>query len=113
MNFQDSTTPVQLLVKILQVLDKAVKAQAHNADWNYWSAIGKLNYLEKSTRPDLAFATHNAARFSTDPREPDTEAVGKNCRYLVGTRDKGPIFDLSDNPELEVSLSSDYLQLKY
>ena len=102
MNFQENTSSVPFPAKISQVLDKAVDEPSHAADWNYRSIIGKLNYLEKSTRPDLAFATHNAARFSSDPRQSHTAAVTKICRYLVGTRDKGLIFEPSQDPELEV-----------
>ena len=102
MNFQDNTSPTPFPAKVSEVLDKEVDAPPHKADWNYRSIIGKLNYLEKSTRPDLAFATHNAARFSSDPREPHTKAVSKICRYLIGTRDKGLIFTPSKQPEIEV-----------
>ncbi len=33
-------------------------------DWNYRTAIGMLTYLSTSTRPDIAFAVHQCARFS-------------------------------------------------
>ncbi len=35
--------------------------------WNYRSLIGMLNYLASSTRPDIAFAVHQCARFTTAP----------------------------------------------
>jgi hypothetical protein len=31
--------------------------------WDYCSVIGKMNYLEKSTRGDLAFSVHQCAQF--------------------------------------------------
>eukprot|EP00978_Attheya_sp_CCMP212_P037949 scaffold183254_cov63-Attheya_sp.AAC.3 len=34
--------------------------------YNYRSIVGKLNFLEKSTRPDISYATHMVARFSED-----------------------------------------------
>ena len=103
MNFQENTSAAPFPAKISKVLDKSVDAPPpHNADWSYHSIIGKLNYLEKSTRPDLAFATHNAARFLSDPRETRTAAASKICRYLVGTCDKGLIFKPKAEPELEV-----------
>ncbi len=31
-------------------------------DFNYRSAVGKLNYLAQTTRPDIMYATHQVAR---------------------------------------------------
>ena len=89
MNFQQNTSSVPCPARIGEVLTKHTDSNEHKADWHYRSIIGKLNFLEKSTRPDLAFAVHNAARFSIDPREPHSDAVKRICRYLVGSRDKG------------------------
>ena len=50
-----------------------------------------MNYLEKCTRPDIAFAAHQCARFSADPRKPHADAVKWLGRYLRATRDKGLI----------------------
>ena len=61
-----------------------------------------LNFLEKSTRPDLAFATHQAARFSADPRLPHTAALQHICRYLCGTHDKGLILKPDVSKRFEV-----------
>ena len=51
----------------------------------------KLNFVEKSSRPDIASPVHQCARFSADPREPHTDAVRIICRYLAGTKDRGII----------------------
>jgi hypothetical protein len=37
--------------------------------FHYRRVIGKLNFLEKSTRPDIAYAVHQCARFSESPRD--------------------------------------------
>jgi len=47
----------------------------HQASWEYRSVIRKLNFLEKSTRPDISYAVHQCAHFSIDPRLSHTEAV--------------------------------------
>lgn len=57
--------------------------------FHYRGVIGKLNFLEKSTRPDLAYAVHQCARFSESPRESHAKAVKVIGRYLVGTRNLG------------------------
>jgi ATP-binding cassette subfamily B (MDR/TAP) protein 1 len=59
--------------------------------FNYRRVIGKLNYLEKSTRPDIAYAVHQCARFVSDPRVEHGNAVKWLGRYLYGTKDKGII----------------------
>jgi len=38
------------------------------ATFHYRRIISKLNYLEKSTRPDISYAMHQCARFSASPR---------------------------------------------
>jgi hypothetical protein len=53
--------------------------------------VGKLNHVEKCTRPDIAFATHQCARFQIDPREQHGKAVKWLGRYLGGNCDKGII----------------------
>jgi histone deacetylase 1/2 len=59
--------------------------------WKYRSVIGKLNFLEKSTRPDIAYAVHQCARFTANPKMSHTEAVKNIVRYLKGTSDMGII----------------------
>ena len=39
-----------------------------NLDFNYRSAVGKLNYLAQTTRSDNMYATHQIAKYSLDPR---------------------------------------------
>ena len=48
----------------------------YNKSFHYYqSVIGKLNYLEKATRPDISFATHQCARFAAAPKKSHTRAV--------------------------------------
>ena len=51
-----------------------------------------LNYLEKTTRPEIAFAVHQCARFCENPKLSHERAVHRIVRYLVGTRNKGLFF---------------------
>jgi histone deacetylase 1/2 len=57
--------------------------------FHYRSIIGKLNYLEKCTRPDISYAVHQCARFSSCPKESHAEAIKYICRYLAATKNKG------------------------
>jgi len=58
-------------------------------DFNYRSAVGKLNYLAQTTRPDIMYATHQIAKYSSDPRQSHGEAILYLVRYLKKTRDLG------------------------
>jgi hypothetical protein len=62
-----------------------------NETFHYRSVIGKLNYLEKSTRPELAYAVHQCARFCAEPRRSHAEAVKRIGRYLLTTKEQGII----------------------
>jgi hypothetical protein len=65
--------------------------------FDYRSVIGKLNYLEKCTRPDIACAVHQCARFCASPKTSHGEAVKHICRYLLQTKDKGIIMKPQGN----------------
>lgn len=58
-------------------------------DFNYRSVVGKLNYLAQTTRADICYATHQIAKYSSDPRVPHGEAILYLVRYLKKTRDMG------------------------
>lgn len=75
-----------------KILHAHPESPIFNEHWHYRMIIGKLNYLEKSTRPDIAYAVHQCARFSSDPRTEHAKAVKAIARYLAATKDKGIIF---------------------
>jgi hypothetical protein len=58
--------------------------------------VGNLNYLEKSTRPDIAYTVHQCARFSENPKVEHSTAIKMIGRYLMATADKGIIFSPLD-----------------
>jgi hypothetical protein len=43
--------------------------------FHYGHIIGQLNFLEKLTRPDIAYATHQVARFCQDLKATHAEAI--------------------------------------
>jgi hypothetical protein len=57
--------------------------------WSYRTVIGMLMFLSANTRPDIAFAVHQAARFSHLPRNSHSLAVKRILRYLKQTNDQG------------------------
>ncbi len=61
-------------------------------NFNYRSLIGKLNYLAQTTQPDIMYATHQLAKYSSNPWEPHGEAALYLVCYLKKTRDIGTRF---------------------
>jgi hypothetical protein len=78
-----------------------------NHSFNYRSVIGMLGYLE-TTRSDISYATHQCARFSSDPKSEHEKAVRWIGRYLKGTRDKGMTFTPDESKGLEVHVDADF-----
>ena len=68
--------------------------------------IGKLNYLEKATRPDISFATHQCARFAAAPKKSHTHAVHWLGHYLLHSKKKGMRFRTDITCGLEVSVDA-------
>ena len=71
------------------LLHKDVDGPEMTPDFHYRSVIGKLNFLEKSTRPDISISVHQCACFSENPKRSHAEVVKHIGRYLLSSRDKG------------------------
>jgi hypothetical protein len=67
-----------------------------------------LNFLEKSTRPDISCATHQCARFAANPKKEHGKAVEWLYRYLAATHDKGIILKPTEQ-SFDVYVDADYL----
>ena len=103
-NVKEKQTPAM----ISKNLTRHPESASFDGHFNYRSIIGKLNFLASSTRPDIAHATHSAARFQSDPKQEHGKAVEWLCRYLAGTRDKGMIFDPSADHSFDVYCDADF-----
>jgi hypothetical protein len=77
-------------------------------DFNYRSAVGKLNYLAQTTRPDIMYATHQIAKYSSDPRQSHGEAILYLVRYLKKTRDLGLKFKPDPKKGFECYCDADF-----
>ena len=77
-------------------------------EFHYRSVIGNLNFLEKSTRPDILVSVHQCARFSEQPKRSHAEAVKRIGRYLLATRDKGLIIHLNTRTYFECWVDADF-----
>lgn len=63
----------------------------------YRSAVGSLIYLVTGTRPDIAVATSNVAKYCENPGPQHWTAVKRIFRYLQGTSDWGLLFNPKDD----------------
>lgn len=70
-----------------------------------------LWYLTGHSRPDLAFAVSQAARFTHSPRRFHEEALERIGQYLKATRTQGLILRPTDSLDMDVYVDSDYCGL--
>jgi hypothetical protein len=98
------STPAAQSIK----LNRDLTGQPATDDWHYRSVVGKLNFLEKSTRADISYAVHQCARFSADPKESHATALKRIGRYLAGTKDKGLILNPKDH-SFECFVDADFV----
>ena len=54
-------------VPAIEVLQADLDEPAFCKEWNYRLVIGKSNFLALNTRPDIAFAVHQCARWCSNP----------------------------------------------
>ena len=72
-----------------KVLQKDLGGPRRRLSGDYRSVVGMLNFLCRSTRPDLSFAVSQAARFMANPRKCHEDAIMRICEYLYYTKSKG------------------------
>ena len=72
------TVPAKVNEHLHAHLDKS----PFSLTFNYRSMIDKLNYLAQTTRPDIMYATHQLAKYSSNPHKPHGDAALYLVRYL-------------------------------
>jgi hypothetical protein len=70
-----------------------------------------LLYVAGNTRPDIAFAVNQCARFTHSPRASHGKAVIKIIRYLKGTRLRGIIYRSNKELALDCFVDADFCGL--
>ena len=79
--------------------------------WSYRSVVGMLLYLSTNTRPDIAYAVSQVARFSNNPKQSHAVAVKVIVRYLVGTRLKGTVVTATGELDIKLYVDADFAGL--
>mmetsp|Transcript_22323 Transcript_22323/g.48518 ORF Transcript_22323/g.48518 Transcript_22323/m.48518 type:complete len:523 (+) Transcript_22323:114-1682(+) len=91
-----------------KLLKRHTTSKKHDESFKYRSIIGQLGYLEKGSRPDIAYTTHQCARFSADPKVEHASALRWLAKYLKGTKDKGFVMRPDQSKGLEVFVDADF-----
>ena len=107
LGFNDRTKVKKTPAVASKILHRDEEGKEMQTEWEYRRVIGQLNFLEKSTRPDIAYAVHQCARFSSNPKESHKKAVLRIGRYLMDTRSQGIIFEPTNNA-LELWCDADF-----
>jgi hypothetical protein len=81
-----------VLAKVSLQLHTFKENPTFHLNFKYRSAVGKLNYLAQTTRPDIMYAMHQIAKYSSDPRHSHGEAILYLGCYLKKTCDLGLMF---------------------
>ena len=90
LGFTNTTKPNATPASPSAILQQDLNGPDFQEHWSYCSVLGKLNFLEESTRPDIAYAVHQCAHFSVNPKATHAAVAVQNivC-YLIGTPTKG------------------------
>ena len=92
-------------------LPRDLSGQPASGTINYASVVGMLLYLCGHSRPDIAFAVHQCARYTFEPKRSHEAALKRIGRYLKGTLDKGLILDPTDDLSVDCYPDADFAGL--
>ena len=70
-----------------------------------------LLYLSTNTRPDIAFAVSQVARFLANPKQSHATAIKTLVRYLKGSKHVGTVFTPSEELDIECYVDADFAGL--
>ena len=90
------------------VLNKDLNGKPRKLKWKYRTAVGMISYLQGNTRPDISMACHQTARFCIDPKLSHEQAIMRIGRYLLGTKDRGIIYEPDPKKGLECYVDADF-----
>jgi hypothetical protein len=74
----------------------------------YLIAVGALNYLAITTRPDISYTVGVLARFNTNPGPAHWKAVKHLFRYLKGTMDLKLTYSPTSSNDFETFVDADH-----
>ena len=90
--------PSVVLTKAMSPTTDAEKQEMKNCP--YLAVLGSVMYLMVCTRPDIAFAVHDLAKFGQNPGKAHWNAMRHLLRYLRGTTTLGLVLGGNEKPQL-------------
>ena len=105
LSLDDEFTTTRSEPAAVQTLGKDENGPARREHWSYSSVVGMMLYLASNSRPDIAFAVNQCARFSHCPKLVHEKALERIARYLKGTKTQDLI--LKPNQDLRLDLYAD------
>jgi hypothetical protein len=82
--------------------------EACDETFNYRSVVGMMQYLSDHTRPEIAFAVSQCARFSSNPNQTHDTGLKRIGRYLLQTRDRGLLLNSMDSFKIGCFVNTDF-----
>jgi hypothetical protein len=96
------------LVGLVGLFDCISEPALFDLNFNNRSVIGKLNFLAQTACLNIIYATHQIAKYPSDPRTSHGEAVLYLICYLKKTRDLGLLFKPDCNRDFEFYCDADF-----
>lgn len=92
-------------------LPKDVNGAPASENFNYAAVVGMMLYLSGHTRPDIAFAVHQCARYTFCPTRRHEKALIRIGRYLKGTMKRGMTLKPTSEPRVDCYPDADFAGL--
>ena len=92
-------------------LPKDINGAPCAGNFNYAAVVGMLLYLSGHSRPDIAFAVHQCARYTFNPTRRHELALIRIGRYLKGTMERGMIMTPTVEPRVDCYPDADFAGL--
>ena len=91
-----------------KILHQDLEGKLSKGYFGYRSVVGNINFIKKGFRPDIAYAIHQCARFSIDPRESHGDAIRYIAKYIKGERYKGIMMNPRMYKSFEVYVNASF-----
>jgi hypothetical protein len=92
-------------------LGKQEDGAPRKEQWSYASMVGMMLYLASNSRPDIAFAVNQCARFTHCANVHHEIALKRIGRYLKATREQGLLLKPTNDLSLEMYADADFAGL--